>query len=216
MYPPPTLEGTVSEPTTIDVYVDYLCPYAHAGAAWLRDVRAEMEGALTINWKFFPLEQVNSDKGPDWKVWEQSPEHRTRGWEGFRAAVAAANQGNEAFERFHFAWFAALHDVPVGVKRKTVFQVAEEVGLDMRQFERDFSDTALWQRVRDDYEYGREQFGVFGTPTIVFPDGSSAYLQMRPAAPKTETLAVWDEFVETVVRRPYIREIKRPTKPDPK
>lgn len=206
----------MSEPLTIDVYVDYLCPYAHAGAAWLREVRAKLDGQLTINWKFFPLEQVNSDKGPDWKVWEQSVEHRTRGWEGFRAAVAAANQGPDAFERFHFGWFQALHDVPVGVKRKTVFEVAEEVGLDIARFERDFNDPTLWKRVGEDYEYGRNTFGVFGTPTAVFPDGASAYWQMRPAAPSEEALTVWDDFVTTVVGRPYIKEIKRPTKPEAK
>jgi predicted DsbA family dithiol-disulfide isomerase len=210
------VEGIVSEPVTIDVYVDYLCPYAHAGAAWLRDVRAQLDGGLTINWKLFPLEQINSDKGDDWKVWEQTPEHRTRGWEGFRAAVAAANQGDDAFERFHFGWFQALHDVPVGTKRKTVFEVADEAGLDLVQFERDFNDPSLWKRVGDDYEYGRNTFGVFGTPTVVFPDGSSAYWQMRPAAPTADAVTVWNDFVDTVVGRPYIREIKRPTKPEPK
>ncbi|MCC6793067.1 MAG: DsbA family protein [Thermomicrobiales bacterium] len=205
----------MSEPVSIDVYIDYLCPYAHAGASWLRDVRAQLDGNLTINWKFFPLEQVNSDKGPDWKVWEQSTDHRTRGWEGFRAAVAALNQGDEAFERFHFAWFAALHDVPVGVKRQTVFEVAEAAGLDTEQFARDFSDTALWTRVGADYRDGKEGLGVFGTPTIVFENGASAYIQTRPAPPKEEALDVWNDFVELVSERPYLKEIKRPVKPRP-
>ena len=206
----------MSEPLSIDVYVDYLCPYAQAGAAWLRDVRAQLNGSLVVNWKFFPLEQVNSDKGEDWKVWEQPLDHRTRGWEGFRAAVAALNQGEDAFERFHFGWFEALHDAPVGTKRPSVFEVAERVGLDTAQFERDFSDPALWQRVAQDYETGRENHGVFGTPTIVFPSGASAYVQTRPAPPASEAIDVWNDFVELVADRPYIKEIKRPTKPQPK
>jgi predicted DsbA family dithiol-disulfide isomerase len=206
----------VSEPVTIDVYIDYLCPYAHAGAAWLRDVRSQLDGSLKLNWRFFPLEQVNSDKGPDWKVWEQPLDHRTRGWEGFRAAVAALNQGEDVFERFHFGWFEALHDTPVGVKRPTVFEVAECVGLDVEQFERDFSNPELWARVGEDYLYGRENFGVFGTPTVVFPDGASAYFQTRPAAPEGEALRVWSDFVDLVVGRPYIKEIKRPVKPEAK
>jgi predicted DsbA family dithiol-disulfide isomerase len=210
------MEDIVAEQVTVDVYVDYLCPFAHAGTAWLRDVRSQLNGDLAINWRFFPLEQVNSDKGPDWKVWEQTPEHRTRGWEGFRAAVAALNQGEDAFERFHFAWFEALHDVPVGVKRLTVFEVAEQVGLDTEQFERDFSDTTLWQRIGADFEHGRENFGVFGVPTIVFPNGGSAYIQTRPAPPKDESLEVWKDFVEIVAARPYLKEIKRPVKPEAK
>lgn len=206
----------MSSKLTVDVYIDYLCPYAYAGAAWLRDVREQTEGGVQINWKFFPLEQVNSQNGPDWKVWEQPESHRTRGWEGFRAAVAALQQGHDAFERFHFAWFTALHDTPVGTKRPTVFQVAEAVGLDAGAFERDFSDSSLWQRVGTDYETGRAELGVFGTPTIVFPNGESAYLQMRPKAPTSETLPIWDDFVRTVTDRPYIKEIKRPVKPEGK
>lgn len=206
----------MSKPVSVDVYVDYLCPYAHAGASWLREVRSQLGGALEIKWRFFPLEQVNSKYGPEWKVWEQPLDHRTRGWEGFRAAVAALNQGEDAFERFHFAWFSALHDTPVGVKRPTVFEVAEKVGLDMEQFERDFSNPDLWVRVAEDYEYGREKFGVFGTPTIVFPNGASAYLQTRPAPPPCEALEVWEDFVELVADRPYIKEIKRPIKPEAK
>lgn len=203
----------MSEPVTIDVYIDYLCPYAHAATTWLREVRERLDGGLSIKWRFFPLEQVNSTKGSEWKVWEQSIEHRTRGWEGFRAAVAALNQGEAAFERFHFAWFEALHEVPVGVKRQTVFEVAEKVGLDLDQFERDFSDRSLWQRVGADFEHGRDNVGVFGTPTIVFPNGASAYIQTRPAPPRDEALDVWHDFVELVADRPYLKEIKRPVRP---
>lgn len=208
-------EDIVSQPRSIDVYIDYLCPYAHAGVAWLRNVRAQLNGDLKINWKFFPLEQVNSDKGADWKVWEQSIDHRTRGWEGFRAAVAALNQGEEAFEKFHFAWFENLHDVQVGVKRQTVFEIAEKVGLNTAQFERDFADASLWKRIAADYECGKNTFGVFGTPTIVFENGASAYIQTRPAPPKDETLDVWNDFVQLVAERPYLKEIKRPVKPQP-
>jgi hypothetical protein len=36
---------------------------------------------------------------------------------------------------------------------------------------------------------------------------------MRPAAPQEEAVAVFEEFVGTVQGRPYIAEIKRPSKP---
>lgn len=35
-------------------------------------------------------------------------------------------------------------------------------------------------------------------------------MKMRPKAPVDDAVAVWNDFVTTVVERPYIAEIKRP------
>ena len=65
-----------------------------------------------------------------------------------------------------------------------------------------------------DYETARNEYGVFGTPTFVFPGGQAAYMKMRPKAPDEDAVTVWNDFVTTVVDRPYIAEIKRPSKPE--
>ncbi|MGH2560658.1 MAG: DsbA family protein [Thermomicrobiales bacterium] len=170
-----------------------------------------------MNWRCFPLEQVNSPEGPEWKLWEQPPEHRSRGRAAFHAALAARNQGEDAFERFHFALLQSKHDAGNDHgQRTTIMAAAEEADLDLARFEQDLDDRSLLSRIGDDYTHGREEHGIFGTPTFVFPHGEAAYLKMLPAADPGEALPIFEEFVRTVRDRPFISEFKRPKKPEPK
>src|SRR6185437_10838347 len=100
----------VSEPVEIDVFYDYGCPYVYRATLWLRDVQAALGDALRVNWRYFPLEQVNSAEGPDWKLWEQPEGYRSRGLPAFRAAEAARRQGDEAFAAIHVALLRARHE----------------------------------------------------------------------------------------------------------
>ncbi len=168
-----------------------------------------------MTWRYFPLEQVNSAEGPEWKLWEQPDSHRSRGRPAFQAAIAARNQGEDAFERFHLALLEAKHGQGKDHgRRDTLRAVAESVGLDMERFDRDLADRALLPRIGDDYTEGRERHGVFGTPTFVFPSGEAAYLKLLPLPPEAETMPVFEDFVRAARDRPFVLEIKRPRRPD--
>lgn len=201
----------------LDVYFDFLCPFAYQGSEWLREVRDQLgPDRLKITWRYFPLDQVNSTGGPTWKYWEQSDEDiaASRGGEGFRGALAARQQGDELFEKFHQAWFRARHgDLRIKGKRPSVDTVAESVGLDMDRFLADKADRSLLAKIGEDYEHGRNAVGVFGVPTLVFSGGESAYVKVRPKPPTEDALAVWREVTAPVLNRPYLTEIKRPTPP---
>ncbi|GIW03921.1 MAG: hypothetical protein KatS3mg059_0541 [Thermomicrobiales bacterium] len=93
----------------MDVYFDYGCPYVHAAAVWLRAVQHQLGERLIIRWRYFPLEQVNSGEGPDWKLWEQPSDFKSRGRDAFHAAIAARQQGEDAFQRFHYALLDLKH-----------------------------------------------------------------------------------------------------------
>jgi predicted DsbA family dithiol-disulfide isomerase len=209
------MEELVSEPLKVEVYYDYLCPYVYAGAFWVRDVKAALGDEVEFVWRSFPLEQVNSAEGPEWKVWEQPDDFVSRGLNAFRGAEAAKQQGEDAFLNFHFGLLEARHveDKNIG-RREVVIEVAGDAGLDVDAFTKDFDDRRLMANIGKDYENARNQHGVFGTPTFVFPGGESAYIKMRPKAPDQDAVTVWKDFVGTVVGRPYISEIKRPTKPE--
>ena len=193
-----------------DVYYDYLCPNAHAVSVWARQLRAELGDRLVVGWRAFPLEQVNSGRGPDWKLWEQPADHPSQGLLAFHAAAAARNQGEALFERFHHALMDTRHVARRTLTRRaTLVQLAERVGLDLPQFEQDLDDRSLLARTGEEYEEGRTQHGVFGTPTLVFPEGRAVYLRMMPAPPPEEAVAVLEDLLRVTRERPYIAEIKR-------
>ena len=200
-------------PIELDIYFDYGCPYAYAGAVWLDQVRQQLGDKLQLNCRFFPLEQVNA---PDeaFKLWEKPAEYKSRGRAAFTAAAAAERQGVGSFERFHFALFRLKHEQGKDHgKRATLEEAAEEADLDLAQFRRDLDDTSLWDRMRVDFERGRNEFGVFGTPTIIFDNGQGAYLKLNHRQLPEDPLAFFRAFVDTVRDRPSVLEIKRPSPP---
>ena len=201
----------MDEAISFDVYFDYGCPYVHAAAVWLREVQQRLGDRVAITWRYFPLEQVNSANGPDWKLWEQPDTFRSKGLPAFRGALAARRQGNEAFERFHHALLTLRHEEGQDHgKRATVLEAARRAELDEERFGRDLDDRSLLPAIGEDYERGRDGHGVFGTPTFVFPDGATAYLRLLPAPPADDAVAVFEDLVRTTQGRPYLHEIKRP------
>lgn len=188
----------------------------YSAAVWLQHVREELGDTLDINWRYFPLDQVNSAEGPEWKLWEQPDSHRSRGRVAFQAASAARLQGDEAFERFHNELLRLKHaDGKDHGRPLTLKSAAETAGLDLERFEADRVDRQHLAQIGEDYEEATSKYGVFGTPTFVFPDGASAYLRMLPAAPPEDAVSTFESFVHMVRAQPFIHEIKRPTPPKP-
>ncbi|MFL5759081.1 MAG: DsbA family protein [Thermomicrobiales bacterium] len=206
---------SVDEKISIDVYYDYGCPYAWGASVLLRNVKQQVGDKLDVRWRYFPLEQVNAPDEPDWKLWEQPADYRSRGRTAFHGAIAARRQGEEAFERFHYALFDLKHaEGKDHGRRATVVEAAEKADLDLGEFERDLDDASLLSHMAEDYEYAHDELGVFGVPTFVFPDGNSAYIKILPAPEGPEAVEVFDDLVRTVRDRPFIGEIKRPKKPE--
>lgn len=205
----------MSHPLVVEVYYDYVCPYVYAGALWVRDVKTALGDEIEFVWRSFPLEQVNSAEGPEWKVWEQADNYVSRGFYALRGAEAAKLQGPDHFVNYHYSILEARHVEDQNIGRKNVvIDAARTAGLDMDAFERALADRSLLANIGNDYETARAQHGVFGTPTFVFPGGEAAYMKMRPKAPEEDAVTVWNDFVATVVGRPFVHEIKRPYKPE--
>ena len=166
---------------------------------------------MRIEWYNFPLEQVNSTQGPEWKLWEQPDEYKSRGLWAFRGGEAARLQGKEPFERFHLALLRARHvenwdiaspDVLIGVARKA--------GLDVDRFRKDLPDRSLLAKIGEDYLRGATEYGIWGTPTLVFNGQRAAYLKLRPAPPPEESVKLFEELFDIIHNRPYVVEVKRP------
>jgi predicted DsbA family dithiol-disulfide isomerase len=169
---------------------------------------------LGIEWYAFPLEQVNSTQGPEWKLWEQPDEYKSRGLWAFRGGEAARLQGKERFERFHMALLRARHAEDRDIANPEVLiEVAKKVGLDIDKFRQELSSRSLLTKVAENYTRGVEEHGVWGTPTLVFNGRQAAYLKLKPAPPPEESLKLFEELFDIIHGRPYVIEVKRPRLP---
>lgn len=202
-----------NETYKIDVYTDYACPYAWAAQEWLYQVQETLNDRLQIDWRAFPLEQVNAPDA-DFKVWEQPNDGKSSTLRSFQAAHAARKQGKEAFRKFHAELFLRRHEDGRNLAVQRVLeQSAEEAGLDMERFREDLKSDEVFDTIREDYTEGRRKLGVFGTPTIVFENGQGAYLQLNFRNLPEDPVEFWYDFVDTVRDRPAVLEIKRPKGP---
>jgi predicted DsbA family dithiol-disulfide isomerase len=204
----------VSDRVEVDVYFDFACPFVYSAAVWMDEVTRRLgPSGPVVTWKLFPLEQVNAPEDAELAIWELPADRRSRGRDSLHAAAAARRQGREPFHRFHLALLRLKHEDGQDHGKRTVLEdAARRAELDVERFRADLDDRSLLLEVRDEYTCAREQHGVFGTPTFVFANGGSAYLQTLPPPPE-EAVPVWHDFVRIVRDRPFLREIKRARPP---
>ncbi len=204
----------MSDTVHIDVFFDFGCPYVYNAAVWLQKVKEDMGGKLAIDWKYFSLEQVNSQNGPDWKLWEQPEHYPSRGRRAFQAAEAARRQSEAAFSRFHMALLRARHEQSRDIADvNTLIKVAKSSGLEMPQFQEDLSNRQLLVKLAEDHTLAAESLSVFGTPTIVFPEGQAVFLKIMSVPPPKECLQLFKEIRHLAEQRQYVQEVKRPARP---
>ncbi len=176
-------------------------------------MREELGQRLALNWRYFSLEQANNKEGPEWKLWEQPEEYASRGRNAFRAADAARNQGEAAFDAFHHALLKAKHEDGHDIADAAVLtDVARSVSLDMAAFGRDLADRKPMVRLREDHTYAVETLSIFGTPTLVFPEEQAVFLALSPTPSAEEALDVFEDVRRIAQDRRPIRELKRPVR----
>ena len=197
-------------PVKLDVYFDYACPFGWAGQVWLDDVNEKTGGKLDITWRIFPLEQVNA-KDPEFKLWRQPNDGTSSSLRSFQGFHAAKLQGEELFKKFHAALFEKRHTDGRNLAGQAVLEsAATEAGLDLDKFRADLRSDAVFAQIEEDFTYGQQQLGVFGTPTIVYDNDSSAYIQINFRDMPSDPVVFFDEFTAIVRERPNVFEIKRP------
>ena len=190
------------------VYFDYTCAYSYAAAVWLRQV-VVVERDLTVEWQPFVLKETNRPPGEGLPLWKQPGVMRTRTALAFVAGQAAARQDSEAYDRFRFALQSAFHDQPRDIREPGVLEtMAREAGLDVARFDADREQPGLLEEVGRSHQHAVEQYAVFGTPTLVFPNGCAVYLKLAPAPTDGEAARVFALLRAINERHPAIQEIK--------
>jgi predicted DsbA family dithiol-disulfide isomerase len=193
-----------------DVYFDYQCPFVYRIAGLLDAVRRSGR-ELEVGWRYFSLTQVNS-KDDGWTVWDAPATEKVKGRLAFAAAESARRQGR--FADLHLPLLQARHRDRLDLDEQAVVeQVASSSGLDMDRFNRDLADTRILDSLARDHTQAVRDQGVFGTPTLVFAGGASAYVRLAEPADGNGALEVFDRLVSVAEAEPRILEIKRPRKP---
>jgi len=196
-----------------DLYYDYLCPFVYRTSVLLQNVLDSGERRIDVRWRYFSLTQVNS-KDVGWTIWDAPDAEPTRGRLAFKAAEAARRQ--EAFDRFHMPLLRARHVDRADIDDVAVLErVAEDSGLDLDLFRRDFADHTILAALARDHQEAVAEHGVFGTPTFVFEGGPAAYVRLSEAPDPADSLGIFDRLVSIAAAEPRILEIKRPVKPSP-
>jgi predicted DsbA family dithiol-disulfide isomerase len=194
---------TISEPT---VYIDFLCPWAYRGSMWLAEV--EKAGRIRPQVRFFSLSQNHQARegATNPPVWERDPQ--AKGLPAFLAATAARAQGAELGDRFRLALQRARHEDHLPLDEHATHRiVAEHAGLDVARWESDLKATDFTTLAKEHTEAVRR--GVFGVPTLVWPEGRSYYLKITDLIPAERAVPLYDA-IETVHRFGEVIEIKTP------
>lgn len=187
------------------VYFDFLCPWAYRGAIWLQAV--EDAGRINPEWRFFSLSEnhrVREGQGGQ-PVWGDGQAH---GIPAFRAAIAARRQGDQAYHRFRLALQRARHEEGLKVDLpETHHHAAKVAALDVERFERDLNLVDLAPLAEEHTEAVRR--GVFGVPTLVWPNGRSYYIKITDVPPQERAVALY-EAIAGVHSFAEVIEIKTP------
>lgn len=196
----------MNRPNELTVFYDFLCPWAYRGAIWLQEV--ERAGRIRTEWKFFSLvENHRRRDGVDTvPVWER--DGSAKGLPAFRAALAARAQGIEAYDRFRLALQKARHEQKMQVDELETHRHAAKVArLDPVRFEHDLKSAGLSTLAADHEEAVRR--GVFGVPTLVWPEGRSYYVKITDLILPERAVQLYDA-IESVHRFGELIEIKTP------
>ena len=76
---------------------------------WLSKVKKYYRDSLKLDWVPFLLDQANSNKGPDWYIWDQPDNYPSRSLLALKAGEVTKRQGVERFESFLLAMMKARH-----------------------------------------------------------------------------------------------------------
>ena len=170
---------------------------------------------IDIDWRYFSLEQINQRAGEGVLVWSKPEGYESAGLPAFAVAEAARRQNRPAaWERLHHALLETRHTgKKEALTRDVTERLAEEAGLDMQRLRADLDDPTILDRLVEQHSEAVAE-GVFGTPTLVFPDtGASGFLKMMPAPTGDDALRIWERVKGLVAEESSIAEIKRPRKP---
>jgi predicted DsbA family dithiol-disulfide isomerase len=196
-------------PTSIDAFIDPMCPFAYQTSLWLRDVRDRV--GVDLRWRFFSLEEINREPGQP-HPWERDWAY---GFSQMRVGALLRRQGQQAVDE----WYAAVGHAFFVDARPThdpdVHRaVLAEIGVDPAVLDEALADSTTAEEVRADHDEVVETHGGHGVPTLVFDTGQVLFGPVVAPAPTGDAaLRLWD-LVCAWGEVPYLYELRQPKTAD--
>jgi predicted DsbA family dithiol-disulfide isomerase len=180
-----------------------MCPFAYQTSKWIRSVREQT--GLTINWKFFSLEEVNLR--PDQKhPWERDWSY---GWSMMRIGARLRRIGMEHLDAYYEHAGRALHEDGRRAHDPDVARrLLEELDLDPDLVDEAITDPTTHDEIHAEHARVVDA-GGYGVPTLFFGDQClfGPVLIDPPSGPAA--LRLWDA-VTAWVEFPHLFELQRP------
>ena len=201
------------EPIRFDISYSFICPWVYQASLFFQKVNEVHPGKIKVGMKMFSLDQVNNKQGPGWYIWDQPDDYPSKERAAFRAVEAARKQGEEAYDRMHFALLKGRHEtrkdfsVPSDIE-----EIADTAGLDVARWKRDLADHSYLEKLSKEHTVAVKK-GVFGTPTYAFENGTNFFLRMKTHENAEDAARAYDLVYESFVLQRNIDEIKRPKPP---
>ncbi|HJM29113.1 MAG: DsbA family protein [Acidimicrobiales bacterium] len=199
-----------TEPNEVDFHFDVMCPWAYQTSKWIRNVREQ--NALTINWKFFSLEEVNLKEGKK-HPWERDWSY---GWSMMRIGAILRRQSMDDLDRWYERSGRALHEEGKQPHDPNVArQLLEDIGMDPQIVDQSLEDLTTHDEIKQDHERVISA-GGYGVPTLFFGD-HALYGPVLIKPPKGDAAMKLWTAVTSWLEFPYLYEMQKPkTKDDEK
>ena len=200
------------------IYYDYSWPFVYNASVWLQEVQKHKKNEIGFDWRHFQLEETKILNSSNFKK-SNKDLIKTRSLLASVCAESAKLQGENLFERFHYAVLDARHNMtprlPLNDFDK-LLDLAVDVGLNKNKFINDFNNPELIINVKKNHEEAVQRYGVFGTPTLVFDNDQSVFIKTFIPKNKNDYIVFFDYIVKIFRDMPFIGELKRPQPPWPK
>jgi 2-hydroxychromene-2-carboxylate isomerase len=191
-------------PDEVDFHFDPMCPWAYQTSLWIRDVRDQL--GLTVNWRFFSLEEINLREGKK-HPWEREWSY---GWSMMRIGALLRRDDMGLLD----AWYAragrALHvDGEKPHQPDVARLLLADIGVDPGVVDRALADPTTHDDIHAEHDRVVAA-GGFGVPTLFFPSGQCLFGPVLIDPPTGDAaLRLWSA-VTAWLEFPNLYEVQRP------
>jgi len=178
----------------VDFHFDPMCPFAYQTSLWIRDVREQL--GITVNWRFFSLEEINRVEGKK-HPWERDWSY---GWSLMRIGALLRRTDMALLDR----WYAAIgHELHMAGGKPHDPAVARrllgDIGVDAAILDAALDDPTTHDEIRAEHQRVVDA-GGYGVPTL-FMSGQCLFGPV-----------LWN-VVTGMAELPHVYELQRPKSP---